>query len=211
MFTPTSILIQILLLLIHTLPSLTLSYTSITLTFLILTPLIHTDVLTRILFTQATTKRKRKRKHEVAEASTLARKRKLKQRPSSGPRKKPKRESNVPSEERVRQFEGETLVADGGLLFCEACGLRPLANVKSTISNHVTSESHIANKKLLSSRKEKQSQLSKYFSQLADEENRSAPVAQQVRRFQVVSALMEGAIPLNKLEILSFRNLLEDR
>ena len=48
----------------------------------------------------------------------------------------------VSTYERAKEFPRSTIVADGGKLFCEACGRKPLSK-KATIQNHVNGRLYI--------------------------------------------------------------------
>jgi len=78
-------------------------------------------------------------KRRIAEPSELARDRQLKQRKATKTRSKARRSTGVAVGDRLREFPNENLTVDGGELLCRACGNKPIANVRSTIANHVTS------------------------------------------------------------------------
>jgi len=148
---------------------------------------------------------------QVAEPSELATPRKLKRRAATRERTNPRHKTNVPLEDRLKQFPSEPLAIDNDSLFCEACNNRPLVNKLSTLKNHIQSASHKEGKVTFEARKLRQKQLGEYFKKLAMKENRNAPVNQQVRRFEVVSALLEAGVPLHKLNSKAFKAILENR
>jgi len=150
-------------------------------------------------------------KKQIAEPSSLARQRKLKRRAPTRSRRKPKYTTAVALTTRLQQFPDQMLRVDGYELFYECCHNRPLTNKHSTIANHVISKSHVENKALFTQKTARQKQLQEMFHRLAFMENRNAPASQQVRRFEVVSALLESGISLHKLECRAFTDILEEK
>ena len=69
----------------------------------------------------------------VAEPAETARPRAAVSKTPTRSRKKPKRSTKVPLSTRLSEFPEQTLKVDGSQLFCEACGLLELSNVRSTI------------------------------------------------------------------------------
>ncbi|CAB1100668.1 unnamed protein product [Ectocarpus sp. CCAP 1310/34] len=49
----------------------------------------------------------------------------------------------VTAVDRVKEFPNQTLIAENGKLFCEACSRKPLAKIKSTVKKHVNGRKHM--------------------------------------------------------------------
>ena len=71
----------------------------------------------------------------------------------------------VSTYDRVKQFPRETIIAEKGQLFCEACGRKPLSKKKCIIANHCRGRAHIANlAKFEMLKKDKQVKIHQYSS-----------------------------------------------
>lgn len=147
-------------------------------------------------------------------AADIARKRITKTNPPVG--KRPCRGSTssdpkgIPPSKRVQDFPNEKLKVSGGKLFCTACR-EELGLKRSTVQNHVRSQKHESSKKKLEMKEIREQDIANALAKHNSEvhlRGETLPVAQQVYRVKVVTALLRAGIPLSKLD--SFRDILEE-
>ena len=148
-----------------------------------------------------------------AQKSELSRKRKVEQPKGSGEKRKsktPTDPSKISPKDRIKEFPNEYLEVRHDKLFCLACR-KELSLKKSTINNHVYSNTHKNSKEALVRKEAREGDISNYLKKYDKEEQpagTSLSMAERVYRVRVVENFLRAGIPLSKVD--SLRGLLEE-
>lgn len=117
----------------------------------------------------------------------------------------------VRPEARVKEFPGENLTVDAGVLFCTTCR-EELCLKKSSILSHIKSAKHQKGKERVVKKADNIQTITEVLRSYVAEyhpSGESLPEAQRLFRLRVTHALLEAGVPLSKVEG-DFRQLLEE-
>lgn len=109
----------------------------------------------------------------------------------------------------VKQYPGEHLVVDAGVLFCGVCRTQ-VSQKASSLLRHISSARHAEGKKAKQKHKETQQSITtamRQFNAQTHVKGETLPETERAYRCEVVQAFLRAGVPLSKLK--HFRTLLE--
>ncbi|CAB1104467.1 unnamed protein product [Ectocarpus sp. CCAP 1310/34] len=145
--------------------------------------------------------KRRQRGRERAEREDV---RKRKRRgPKHGHHQTANRCGSVSAVNRTKDFPHQSLIVEGGKIFCEACGRKPMSKIKSTLKNHVTGTRHTA--ALVKHRKSKKMHqasmnlLREHFASVGGAYGCTLTPKEVTRQILFTKGCLSAGVPLNAL------------